>query len=164
MLSLIVLDDDHVFRRNLCKALVGRGYESFPAESGADAVRMLSDRSFDAALIDMKMPEMDGFQVVEEKAIEESGFRSDTYQGIVGRSPGIKKVIDLIKKVKDSNLPVLISGESGAGKELVARALHFDSRIKSGPFVAVNCATLKPELLQPSAAAMEQLGALPCHQ
>lgn len=201
MLSLIVLDDDHVFRKNLCKALVNRGFEVFPAESGIDAIRMISERSFDAALIDMKMPKMDGFSVIqalkeiqpsimgiiltgygsipdavrtmkmggyhyltkpcemseieellkkvsEEKASEEPGLSAEAYQGIVGISPGIRKVIDLLKKVKDSILPVLIYGESGTGKELVARALHFDSGIKAGPFVAINCATLKPELLE----------------
>lgn len=201
MLSLLVLDDDHVFRKNLSKALMSRGFQVFQAESGGDAIRMVSERSFDAALIDMKMPEMNGFQVLqalkdiqpsiigiiltgygsipdavktmklgghhyltkpcemdeieellkkvlEEKPIEEPGFRAEAYQGIVGASPGIKNVIELIKKVKDSNLPVLICGESGTGKELVARALHFDSGIKSGPFIAVNCATLKPELLE----------------
>ena len=200
MLDIIVLDDDPIFRRNLCKALVNRGFDAFPAERGTDAIRMISERSFDAALIDMKMPEMDGFSVLqalkeiqpsiigiiltgygsipdavktmklggyhyltkpcemneieellkkvsEEKVSEEPDLNGKPYQGIVGGSAGIKKVIDLVHKVKDSSLLVLIYGESGTGKELVARALHFDSVRKSGPFVAVN-ATLKPELLE----------------
>lgn len=70
------------------------------------------------------------------------------YHGIVGKSPEIKKVIQIIQKVKDSILPVLISGESGVGKELVARALHYDSIRNNYPFVAINCASLKPDLLE----------------
>jgi DNA-binding NtrC family response regulator len=70
------------------------------------------------------------------------------YQGIIGRSPGMKAIFELIRKVKDSPTPVLIEGESGTGKELVARALHFDSSRKDMPFVAVNCATLQETLLE----------------
>ncbi|MBI5286444.1 MAG: sigma-54-dependent Fis family transcriptional regulator [Deltaproteobacteria bacterium] len=199
MKRIIVLDDDHIFRRNMCKALIGRGYEVFPVERGEEAIRLAGEKSFDAALIDMRMPGMDGLQVLKEikeiqptisgiiltgygsipdavKAIKLGGYHyltkpcdmaeieevlrgipiereeghvsSGVYQGIVGESPGIKKVIGFIQKVKDSSLPVLICGESGTGKELVARALHFDSVRKGCPFIAINCASLKPELLE----------------
>ncbi|MFN3487078.1 MAG: sigma-54-dependent transcriptional regulator, partial [Planctomycetota bacterium] len=67
---------------------------------------------------------------------------------IVGTSAAIRRVIELIHKVKDSGSPVLIQGESGTGKELVARALHFDSVRRDSPFVAVNCATLQEQLLE----------------
>ncbi|HHL39802.1 MAG TPA: sigma-54-dependent Fis family transcriptional regulator [Deltaproteobacteria bacterium] len=70
------------------------------------------------------------------------------YQGIVGRSRAVKSLIETVRKVKDAQLPVLIVGESGTGKELVARALHYDSRRGGGPFVPINCASLKPELLE----------------
>jgi DNA-binding NtrC family response regulator len=70
------------------------------------------------------------------------------YHGIIGTSPAMQAVIDLIRKVKDSPSPVLIEGESGTGKELVARALHYDSARKEMPFVAVNCATLQENLLE----------------
>jgi DNA-binding NtrC family response regulator len=70
------------------------------------------------------------------------------YQGIIGKSPVMKAVFELIRKVKDSPTPVLIEGESGTGKELIARALHFDSTRKDMPFVAVNCATLQETLLE----------------
>ncbi len=73
---------------------------------------------------------------------------SYNYQGIIGISPSIQKVIKTIQQVKDINLPVIICGESGTGKELVARALHFDSIRKKKPFIPINCASLKPELLE----------------
>lgn len=70
------------------------------------------------------------------------------YHGIVGKSPAMRVVFELIQKVKESSSAVLIEGESGTGKELVARALHFDSSRKEMPFVAVNCATLQETLLE----------------
>lgn len=70
------------------------------------------------------------------------------YFGIVGNSPEIKKLIQTIQKVKDSTLPVLICGESGVGKELVARYLHYASKRNNYPFVAVNCTSLKLDLLE----------------
>jgi DNA-binding NtrC family response regulator len=73
---------------------------------------------------------------------------SYNYQGIVGISPSIKDVIKTIHQIKNANLPVIICGESGTGKELVARALHFDSIRNKKPFIAINCASLKPELLE----------------
>jgi two-component system response regulator AtoC len=66
----------------------------------------------------------------------------------VGQSPPMRKVVELIGKVKDHANAVLVEGESGTGKELVARALHFDSVRRDKPFVAVNCATLQEALLE----------------
>src|SRR6185503_6950015 len=57
------------------------------------------------------------------------------YQGIVGKSPAMQAVFDLLRKVKESSTPVLIEGESGTGKELIARALHYDSVRKEIPVV-----------------------------
>lgn len=76
------------------------------------------------------------------------GDSSTEYHGIVGRNKAIRTVISLMKNVKDSRLPVLIFGESGTGKELIARALHYDSVRKKEPFIPVNCASLKHELLE----------------
>lgn len=70
----------------------------------------------------------------------------EAYHGIVGKTPEINKVIRTIQNIKDSELPVLICGESGVGKELVA-AIHYDGKRSKYPFVAVNCASLKPDLL-----------------
>ena len=72
----------------------------------------------------------------------------EIYHGIVGKSREIKKMIQTINQVKDSPLPALICGESGVGKELAARALHFGSVRSKHQFVAINCASLKPDLLE----------------
>ncbi len=68
--------------------------------------------------------------------------------GIIGNSPGIQNVLRMISRLKDTRTPVLISGESGTGKELVARALHFRGNLAGRPFVAVDCGSLVPTLIE----------------
>jgi two-component system response regulator AtoC len=77
--------------------------------------------------------------------------RSETetaVHGIIGDSPGIQNVLRMISRLKDTRTPVLISGESGTGKELVARALHFRGSLAERPFVAVDCGSLVPTLIE----------------
>ena len=66
----------------------------------------------------------------------------------IGNTPVMRKVLDTVEGVKDSSSSVLISGETGTGKELVARALHYGSRKKDTPFIAVNCAAIPKELME----------------
>ena len=73
---------------------------------------------------------------------------SQSLGGLLGSSPPLLKVYELITRVADSDATVIIHGESGTGKELVARALHDKSRRASGPFVAVNCAAMPEALLE----------------
>ena len=70
------------------------------------------------------------------------------YYGIIGNSDGMKKVFSLVEKVRDSTVGVLITGESGSGKELVARAIHYSGNRKNANFVAVNCAAIPENLLE----------------
>lgn len=70
------------------------------------------------------------------------------YYGIIGKSAGMKKVFSMIDKVKDSTVSVLVSGESGSGKELVARAIHYSGPRRGANFVAVNCAAIPETLLE----------------
>jgi DNA-binding NtrC family response regulator len=86
--------------------------------------------------------------VRENKNLRNAMKMAERDHGIAGNSPAIKQLLQLIDRVKDSDAPALIAGESGTGKELVARALHFQSKRKDMPFIALNCATLKPELLE----------------
>lgn len=200
-MNILIVDDDNIFRKHISKALARRGYKVSSADNGKEAVHMAADTTFDAAFVDMKMPDMNGIEVIRELkemqpalksimltgygsiataveamkvgaynyllkpceieeiesviravAIHDSGVKGreflEVYHGIAGNSLLIQKVISIIRQVKDSPFAVLISGESGTGKELAARAVHFDSIRKGSPFIAINCASLKPELLE----------------
>jgi len=67
---------------------------------------------------------------------------------VVGASPSMRRVFEMVEAVKDSRCSVLIDGESGTGKELVACAIHANGRRRGGPFVAVNCASIAQSLLE----------------
>lgn len=71
-----------------------------------------------------------------------------TTEAIIGRTPGMGTVEQLILKVKDINTNVLLSGESGTGKELVARAIHYQGGRREGPFQVLNCAAIPRDLLE----------------
>ena len=88
------------------------------------------------------------------RLVEENQFlreRVDTeteLHGIVGASAKIQDVLRMISRLKDTRTPVLITGESGTGKELVARAIHFRGSFANRPFVAVDCGSLVPTLIE----------------
>lgn len=67
---------------------------------------------------------------------------------LIGKSPSMRKIYDLIERISDTSSNVLITGESGTGKELVAKAIHYNGTRKEGPFVAVNCAAIPETLLE----------------
>ncbi len=92
---------------------------------------------------------LDHRQVVEEKEGAKTGKQvaMDT-AGIIGRSPVMLELLDMISFVAPTEATVLITGESGTGKELIASALHHNSARKRGPFVKVNCAALVENLLE----------------
>src|SRR2546425_8409781 len=82
-------------------------------------------------------------QYLRERVGAETGLH-----GIVGASAKIQDVLRMISRLKDTHTPVLISGESGTGKELVARAIHFRGSFAKHPFVAVDCGSLVPTLIE----------------
>ena len=79
---------------------------------------------------------------------EQLGDASGRFDDLIGASPAMRHVHEMLERIVDSDASVLITGESGTGKEVVARALHRRGRRKSGPFVAVNCAALPETLLE----------------
>jgi two-component system response regulator AtoC len=81
------------------------------------------------------------------RALEKICYESDRYR-IVGQTPAVRKVVEMIEKVAPTDATVLVRGPSGTGKELVARALHGNSRRRDKPLVTVNCATLQESLLE----------------
>lgn len=84
----------------------------------------------------------------EVKRLREQVNSPKAFGNIVGDSPAMMRVFDLLNRVSDSEATVLVTGESGTGKELVARALHQRSRRAEGPFVAINCAALPETILE----------------
>jgi len=70
------------------------------------------------------------------------------FEGLVGHSPAMKRIFDILRQVAPTTATVLILGDSGTGKELIARAVHNNSNRKDGPFVAVNCAALSEGLIE----------------
>ncbi len=70
------------------------------------------------------------------------------FEGIIGHSPAMQRVFDVLRQVSSTHATILILGESGTGKELVARAIHTNSKRKDKPFVAVNCAALSQGLIE----------------
>ncbi|HSN99659.1 MAG TPA: sigma-54-dependent Fis family transcriptional regulator, partial [Candidatus Nanopelagicales bacterium] len=78
---------------------------------------------------------------------EERAFDGEEYRGIVGRSPAMRRLFSILSRLEGSLVPVLIQGESGVGKELIARALHEGSPVGSGPLVTVNCGAVARELV-----------------
>jgi len=75
-------------------------------------------------------------------------MQGDSFEGLLGTSPGVQAVFDSIRKVATTDAPVLILGESGTGKEMVARAIHHRSVRKNGPFVAINCSAIPETLME----------------
>jgi DNA-binding NtrC family response regulator len=86
--------------------------------------------------------------LLENRVLREEIHRKYDFENIVGKSINIKKVYEMIEAVAETDSTVLISGNSGTGKELVARALHFKSHRKNKPFIAVNCGAISENLIE----------------
>jgi DNA-binding NtrC family response regulator len=70
------------------------------------------------------------------------------FHQLIGKSPAMQRIYDLVEKISDTSSNVLVTGESGTGKELVAKAIHYNGVRKEGPFIAVNCAAIPETLLE----------------
>ena len=189
--------------------LVREGYSVRLASNGADGLELARSLPFDAVIVDMMMPGLDGLQVLAElhkqdeelpvimitafasmenaiAAMKKGAFdyitkpfkndevlvvlrnaverrrlvaenvtlkqnlqaRYHKFANIIGKSPRMKQVFDLIIQAAPSRSTILITGESGTGKELVARAIHSNSARSDKSFVTVNSGNLPPDLLE----------------
>jgi two-component system response regulator PilR (NtrC family) len=206
--KILVVDDEKSMREFLEIMLRKEGYEVACARDGKEALNSLKARPYDLVLSDIRMPGVDGMEVLnrakenspgtivimitaygstesaveamkrgaydyitkpfqvdeikliirkalEKKTLEEENIQlrkelESKYQfgNLVGNSPGMLKVYDLIQRVKDTRANILISGESGTGKELVAKAVHYNSPRKDKSFVTINCSAIPETLME----------------
>ena len=205
---ILVIDDEESPRESLRFILKDR-YDVTLTENGPSGLEAVSRAEpFDIVLLDMKMPGMDGLEVLskilqlhptmpvvmvtaiteakpavqamkmgaadylnkpfdvdeirlvvdrilKEKALEREVGRLRTelqtvskFENIVGSSAAMQKVYALVQRVVDTETTVLVLGETGTGKELVARALHYNSVRREGPFIPLHCAAIPGELLE----------------
>ena len=83
----------------------------------------------------------------EHRAMQQR-IPGDSFEGMLGSSPPMQRVFEVIRKVATTDAPVLILGESGTGKEMAAQAIHQRSARKDGPFVAINCSAIPESLME----------------
>jgi len=202
---VLIIDDEAAIRTSLAKILRYEDHEVRDAADGLEGLALLERDRFDMVFLDIKMPGMDGLEVLAEirrrrietpvviisghgdvqtaveatrlgafdflekpldadrilvtvrNALTQGQLRKEKRllqeklkgrQRIVGRSAAIRRVLEAVEKVAPSEARVLITGENGSGKELVAWAIHSRSRRAEGPFVEVNCAAIPNELIE----------------
>ncbi|EKZ6357180.1 two-component system response regulator GlrR [Klebsiella aerogenes] len=195
---LLLVDDDPGLLKLLGMRLVSEGYSVVTAESGPEALRVLTRERVDLVVSDLRMDEMDGLQLFAEiqkaqpgmpviiltahgsipdavaatqkgvfsfltkpvdkdalykaidDALEQSSPATDERwrQAIVTRSPQMLRLLEQAGMVAQSDVSVLIIGQSGTGKEIVAQAIHNASPRHEKPFIAINCGALPEQLLE----------------
>lgn len=204
--NILIVDDDIDILELLQRHLKSMDYHTYKAVSVKEALFILKDTFIDLLITDIKMPKIDGLQLLKfanehypkipklvvtgypsvdvalqviksgaidyltkpftkeelKQAVEkafahtnirvstESGTkisRANVYADMVGESEALQRVTKIIDRVKDNKATVLIKGETGTGKELVARAVHYSGKFSRAPFIAVNCGAI-PENLQ----------------
>lgn len=206
-MQILLIDDERAIRRALKEILEFENCQVEEAESGIQALQQLGQKSFDLIFSDIKMPQMDGIELLEQikkmgietpvvmisghgtvetavGAIKLGAFdfiekpldlnrilvllrqvkdRNNLVQEtvqlkqvvkkikgtkIIGQTPQILEITTMIEKVAPSDARVLVTGENGTGKELVARSLHDLSTRNKAPFIEVNCAAIPAELIE----------------
>ncbi len=207
--TILIIDDEKTIRWSLAEALVASGYETVDADTAANGIVRFRETCPDLVLLDMKLPDGSGLDVLKAIRAEDSTvpvvmmtayaeveaavdamkhgaydfipkpysveklrvsianameterlkteiayLRSSSTGGrflkhFIGRSPAMQEIFEKIRKIGQSKATtILITGESGSGKELVARAIHAASNEEPRPFMEINCASVPETLLE----------------
>jgi DNA-binding NtrC family response regulator len=203
--NILVVDDEKAIRNTLNEILSFEGFNIDEAADGQEAIKKIKENNYDCILCDIKMPKMDGLEVLEQtreikpdvpfivisghgnietavdavkkgaydyiskppdlnrllitirNAMDKKSLVTETKQlrkriskgyEMIGDSAGMKKIRETIQKVAPTDARVLITGENGVGKELVARNMHELSNRADGPLIEVNCAAIPSELIE----------------
>ncbi len=153
MKNILITDDDKSLCSVLQSALTKAGYNARTVANGDEAAKMIEQGGFDLVLFTTKIMQFKVQQISEEQRLKlENELLKESLHSrfgpMFGGSECMRHVYDLINKVAPTSVPVLITGKSGTGKELVAHEIHKRSGRKSGPFIPINCVTLASELLE----------------
>jgi two-component system, NtrC family, response regulator len=125
-------------QENALQAVNMGAYDFYRKPIDLDELRIIIKRAFHLQALERE----------NLKLQKRSQLSVDNYCGMIGQSPKMQEVFETIRKVAQSDIPVLISGESGTGKELVARALHSQSSRRDKAFVVINCGAIPENLLE----------------
>ncbi len=206
--KILVVEDDEYVLGSIRILLNKEGYEVNTALNGLEALNLYRRESYDLVIADLKMPQMDGIELLKQlkhefsdvslimmtaygsirtaveamkmgaydyvtkpvsaeeirlviqRALERQNLITEiktlrkeleerfSLDNIIGKSYAMQRVYDLILQVANTDATVLITGETGTGKELVAHAIHHNSKRKNCPFVVINCSALPESLLE----------------
>lgn len=217
-MKILIVDDEETICEALSAWLTKEGYQVESAQSGLAALDRQKDRYFDLYLVDIKMPGMDGLELLAkvrevqpeanvimitahgsiqtaveamkrgateylckpfdpdelsllmERLAANQALRDENeslrqqlmerreamFDGFVAQSPAMQSVLGAIEDVAPTTAPVLITGETGVGKDLVARAIHMRSGLCAGPLIAMNCGAQSETLLESELFGHEQ--------
>ncbi len=205
MANILVIDDEKSIRKALLEILITEGYQVEEAVDGKEGYNMIKARNYDCVLSDIKMPKMDGIEMLDAlhkegidlpiimisghgstdtavEAVKKGAFdyiskppdlnrllitvrnavdkgnlvndkkqleaKVNGVQQILGDSPSVIAIRETIERVAPTEARVLVTGENGSGKELVARWIHEKSNRSKKHLVEVNCAAIPTELIE----------------
>jgi len=207
--KILVVDDERLVRWSLRQKCEEWGYHVLEADSGEPALRLAQNESPDLVLLDVRLPDMSGLEVLDQmrrngearavimitadpqlddvktalklgaydfvgkpldfdelhvaikNALETTRLRSEVqnlradmrrhtgYHDVVGVSPKMTELMSFVQKVAASEATtILVQGESGTGKDLIAKAIHYGSSRQEKPFVAINCSAIPETLME----------------
>lgn len=204
--KILIAEDEEITLKHLVNTLKREGYDVLGTRNGREALDEISRDHYDVLITDIKMPEMNGIELLERvkernsdievlivtgfgsigsavEAIKKGAYEYITKPfdldeliikvkniherkilrkenlalkaffgmnkrvSIIAKSMSMEKILNIIESIKDSDCNILLTGESGVGKSLLAKIIHFTSRRQNMPFLSINCATLTEELL-----------------